>query len=662
MCGSLKGGIIMMVCKDNIPPNEIIECYNRINLEPYLSDGLLLMKAANIYVLHLYGSRKLTATALLRREHRRSPILLLCGTSGRVHETIDDLSKVSRNTHPSSVSRFWQNAQLSYEPRVSLRKSVAESSLILSGLKFPARDKTALRYSLAIFWDKGNLQMVVAGIEDTQPQILSRRGMAVIVLGLVAYLEWFGLYTVTGEDGEGKCEEEEEAVLTLGRGEKDEILLQNSHRSDTDLSRYYPPFFFGCAFQAWRSETMVERYRTEGSIENHRGEDDRTGSISHGTKKEEWSGFIAAPEVVFVRSAKMEGRRRKRPRKVASERASGHYAATIASLSTVCNVTCLRGLAEASQMFLLASFSPSIKQLSLTPIAVYGQTSDSNKFVGRIGRSNLIQSNNYEIMRKARRRTRIPETINESLLMNKIVGRVADRSACNRKENRIKRALNGAIIRGNGDEGAAEKRAKWTSWGGNGGYCEDVPGYRGELTRARNYDGPEEFLAESHTEYVYSYFLTRDRNVMGLFPRPFLRVSSGIREHRRPIETRASHTIEKPISPKIRDILLAVIESILARQKRKRAFSTRSPGNTDVDRTLDGTSGEEKAGPAFRRDLRPHFHEFEITRGDVTSVHAAYGVRLPHFSQSDTPCLAIALFLLQSQGRIRYKENPRKDL
>lgn len=38
--------------------------------------------------------------------------------------------------------------------------------------------------------------------------------------------------------------------------------------------------------------------------------------------------------------------------------------------------------------------------------------------------------------------------------MNKIVGRVADRSACNRKENRIKRALNGAIIHGNGGEGA----------------------------------------------------------------------------------------------------------------------------------------------------------------------------------------------------------------
>lgn len=33
-----------------------------------------------------------------------------------------------------------------------------------------------------------------------------------------------------------------------------------------------------------------------------------------------WSEFIAAPEVVFVRSAKTEVRRRKRPHKVASER------------------------------------------------------------------------------------------------------------------------------------------------------------------------------------------------------------------------------------------------------------------------------------------------------------------------------------------------------
>lgn len=37
--------------------------------------------------------------------------------------------------------------------------------------------------------------------------------------------------------------------------------------------------------------------------------------------------------------------------------------------------------------------------------------------------------------------------------MNRIVGRAADRFACNRKENRIKRLLNGPIIRGN-DEGA----------------------------------------------------------------------------------------------------------------------------------------------------------------------------------------------------------------
>lgn len=52
----------------------------------------------------------------------------------------------------------------------------------------------------------------------------------------------------------------------------------------------------------------------------------------------------------------------------------------------------------------------------------------------------------------------VDETINESLLMNKIVGLVADHSACNRKENRIKRALNGAIIRGNGEGARGETR------------------------------------------------------------------------------------------------------------------------------------------------------------------------------------------------------------
>lgn len=34
---------------------------------------------------------------------------------------------------------------------------------------------------------------------------------------------------------------------------------------------------------------------------------------------------------------------------------------------------------------------------------------------------------------------------------------------------------------------------------------------------------------------------------------------------------------------------------------------------------MEPTGKGEKAVPAFRRDLRPHFHEFEITRGDVTS-------------------------------------------
>lgn len=79
-----------------------------------------------------------------------------------------------------------------------------------------------------------------------------------------------------------------------------------------------------------------------------------------------------------------------------------------------------------------------------------------------------------------------PETINESLLMNKIVGRVADRSACNRKENRIKRALNGAIIRGNGDEGAQRNaqsglRRVVIVWYRERN--EDVSGYRGRRAR-----------------------------------------------------------------------------------------------------------------------------------------------------------------------------------
>lgn len=51
--------------------------------------------------------------------------------------------------------------------------------------------------------------------------------------------------------------------------------------------------------------------------------------------------------------------------------------------------------------------------------------------------------------------------------MNEIGGRAADRFACNRKENRIKRVLNGAIIRGNGEGAKSELRrvVMSASWG-----------------------------------------------------------------------------------------------------------------------------------------------------------------------------------------------------
>lgn len=52
--------------------------------------------------------------------------------------------------------------------------------------------------------------MVVAEIEDTQPQILSwPGGRAVIVLGLVAYLEWFGL-NGDGRRWRGRARQEDE--------------------------------------------------------------------------------------------------------------------------------------------------------------------------------------------------------------------------------------------------------------------------------------------------------------------------------------------------------------------------------------------------------------------------------------------------------------------
>ncbi|KYN21709.1 hypothetical protein ALC57_05911 [Trachymyrmex cornetzi] len=142
--------------------------------------------------------------------------------------------------------------------------------------------------------------------------------------------------------------------------------------------------------------------------------------------------------------------RRYYPRPFLFGRASGHYAATIASLSTVCNVTCLRGLAEASQM---VSRDNIVRRIYCSPSLSFSLAiCESNKFIGRRGCAHNIAifSRSLDSLGASLRN----ETINESLLMNKIVGRVADRSACNRKENRIKRALNGAIIHENGDEGA----------------------------------------------------------------------------------------------------------------------------------------------------------------------------------------------------------------
>jgi len=93
--------------------------------------------------------------------------------------------------------------------------------------------------------------MVVSGIEDTQPQILSRRGMTVIVLGLVAYLEWFGLHG-DWRRWQGECEEdeeEEEAAVTEQRGEKvkSTMKLDGPERRESTSTR--PPLL---ARIAWR--------------------------------------------------------------------------------------------------------------------------------------------------------------------------------------------------------------------------------------------------------------------------------------------------------------------------------------------------------------------------------------------------------------------------
>lgn len=64
-------------------------------------------------------------------------------------------------------------------------------------IKFLGREEIlrAARYSLAIFRDKEYLQMVVAGNRghSAADSLPAGEVVTVIVLGLVAYLEWFGL-------------------------------------------------------------------------------------------------------------------------------------------------------------------------------------------------------------------------------------------------------------------------------------------------------------------------------------------------------------------------------------------------------------------------------------------------------------------------------------
>jgi len=101
--------------------------------------------------------------------------------------------------------------------------------------------------------------------------------------------------------------------------------------------------------------------------------------------------------------------------------------------------------------------------------------------------------------------------------MNKIVGHVADRSACNRKENRIKRALNGAIIRGNGDEGArrnAQSGLRGVVMAGTARMCRDTEesSPEPEITTA-----PKSFLVRS-VSLSLSLPLSLSLSLLSLFP------------------------------------------------------------------------------------------------------------------------------------------------
>ncbi|KYN35958.1 hypothetical protein ALC56_09749 [Trachymyrmex septentrionalis] len=157
------------------------------------------------------------------------------------------------------------------------------------------------------------------------------KGPKMLQLAAAKYMKNSRSSTGTEEDGmaNAKKTKKRKKLQSLSRGEKPCAAIIHV-RSSSARS----------AFEAWQfgDNGRAVSYRPEGSIENHRenGESGRTfgNNVKMGRSRRKWSGFIAAPEVAFVRSAKTEGR------------ASGHYAATIASLSTVCNVTCLRGLEE----------------------------------------------------------------------------------------------------------------------------------------------------------------------------------------------------------------------------------------------------------------------------------------------------------------------------
>lgn len=92
-----------------------------------------------------------------------------------------------------------------------------------------------------------------------------------------------------------------------------------------------------------------------------------------------------------------------------------------------------------------------------------------------------------------------------------------------------------------------------------------------------------------------------------------------------PMET--PRTIGKPISPKSRDILPAALESILRHARQTHVLSTRSLGNTDVDKTRSVGGGEwEKDGSSFPPWSTASFPWIRNYARQCHGVHAAHTV------------------------------------